>query len=150
MSLTNFLSLPRELRQTILLLAIKSSMVREWRIVTVAVLLPRRRVIRGGIWNDNGADAFTLLATIKELYERDINIDLKWGSRVIHGVSGGLECLRTVCFVIFSANMKDALAEGVLVTFLLIDGSNRSSWHSWITCTLPTKRPNGFLHAPRG
>ncbi|TLD29623.1 Geranylgeranyl pyrophosphate synthase [Venturia nashicola] len=89
-----FLTLPRELRQKILLSAVKSSIVREWRVEATGFLLRGRggRLVRSflrwGYWNDDSTAACNLLDTLRELGESGINMDLNWVKRTLAAIRG--------------------------------------------------------------
>lgn len=77
------------------MLAAKSSIVREWRVVTAGLLLRgrggarTRSSLKGGVWNDNSTAALSLLATLRELGEKEIALDLNWVRRILFEGLGG-------------------------------------------------------------
>lgn len=79
-----FLSLPRELRQKIILLAVKSSMVRNWYDKTIQYFVfasnkeYQDSLSSNGHWKDNDTNARKLLSALREVNEQAISEDLEW------------------------------------------------------------------------
>ncbi|RDI88105.1 Geranylgeranyl pyrophosphate synthase [Venturia inaequalis] len=68
-----FLSLPREVRQNILLLAVESSMIRCYTLSRVS-----RKSAISGFWDDLNYAAHKMITSLKMLDEQEIFGDLDW------------------------------------------------------------------------
>ncbi|TID18943.1 Geranylgeranyl pyrophosphate synthase [Venturia nashicola] len=69
----NFLTLPREIRQTILLMAVEGSMIRCYTLSKIS-----RRWAISGFWDDLNYAAYKMIGSLKMLEEQDIVGDMEW------------------------------------------------------------------------
>ncbi|QDS77463.1 hypothetical protein FKW77_007049 [Venturia effusa] len=104
MPTTTFLSLPPEIRQIILFLAVEASMVRKWtellRGPTVIISSSQEPRYIGpyyGFWRDDDSKAQQLLDALRGVKQPVITEDLEWVVKVLYDasrVTQGTWCLR--------------------------------------------------------